>query len=199
MTDWHAPVWVDWRPIDTWPGPLTPESDRRHDPFTAHLHDTFVLLEHELAQLDATGVVVQIAIDPVDFRNDGRPRANARARHPGVIVAFESRYGPLKYHTDLFHDWRGNLRAISLSLEALRKVDRYGVSRRGEQYTGWKQLPVRAGEIATVDQARAFLDEHGGTYRHAARRLHPDIGGDPGLFQQLTQAKHVLEQAGLSA
>jgi len=35
-------------------------------------------------------------------------------------------------------DWRHNVRSIALGLEALRAVDRYGISRRGEQYAGFR-------------------------------------------------------------
>jgi hypothetical protein len=46
-------------------------------------------------------------------------------------------------------DWQHNVRAIALGLEALRKVDRYGITRRGEQYAGWKALPAGIGIGAT--------------------------------------------------
>jgi hypothetical protein len=36
---------------------------------------------------------------------------------------------------------RMNARAIALGLEALRKVDRYRITKRGERYTGWSALP----------------------------------------------------------
>ena len=54
------------------------------------------------------------------------------------MVAFESKHGPLKYATDVFDHWHANLRAIALGLEALRKVERYGITQRGEQYTGFR-------------------------------------------------------------
>ena len=39
------------------------------------------------------------------FRNDGIPYANARASHPGIIIAFESKFGPLKFAVDTFWKW----------------------------------------------------------------------------------------------
>src|SRR5947208_1880483 len=82
----------------------------------------------------------QFAVTESDIRLDGRPRARAVASHPGVVLAFDSRHGPLKYAVDTFDRWQDNLRAIALGLEHLRAVDRYGVTRRGEQYTGWRQI-----------------------------------------------------------
>lgn len=44
------------------------------------------------------------------------------------------RRGHLSYPCDTFTTLQDNLRVIALALEALRMVDRYGVTRRGEQY-----------------------------------------------------------------
>lgn len=184
---------IRFRPIDAWPG--KPTAIRSHSQFSAKFTQTTELLSRELAHLNAKNVVLQIAMEDRDLRLDGMPRANARASHPGVILAFDSKWGPLKYATDEFRDWQDNVRAIALSMEALRKVDRYGVSKRGEQYTGWKALPVStdpADAIQTREQAEAFLDEHGGSFKEAASRHHPDKGGDPDLFRAAVRARDLL-------
>lgn len=110
--------------------------------------------------------------------------------------------------------WQANVRAIALGLEALRRVERYGIAPRGEQYTGWKALPpssVALGAAMTVDEAArllcdATMDEVGedprdvsrvaslatALWREAAKRHHPDVGGDPDLFRRLTEARDLL-------
>lgn len=164
-----------YRPIVTWPGTLTAE--RTRSPFTATFNETLHVLDRELSFLGADEAVVQLAVAESAIRLDGTLRSDRRPpEHPGVVLAFTSkRYGPLQYATDVFDGgwgksadtaWRQNLRAIALGLEALRKVDRYGISRRGEQYAGWKQLgagaPVAMGAAAmTVEEAALFLVEHG--------------------------------------
>jgi hypothetical protein len=211
---------VRFRPIGTWPGPST-TADRRGSrwSFRAGWTDTLNLLEHELGKLKARDVVIQIALSEGDIRMDGWPRANApQPYHPGVIVAFGSKHGPLQYATDAYELWQHNVRAIALGLEALRKVDRYGITRRGEQYTGWKQLgagePVAMGAAAmTAEEAAAFLVDHGEWgdvkadpedligapevialyYRSAAKRLHPDACGSTEDFQRLQEAKALLD------
>lgn len=51
----------------------------------------------------------------------------------------------LVYATDACRYWQHNVRSIALGLEALRAVDRYGISRRGEQYAGFRgALPAGA-------------------------------------------------------
>jgi hypothetical protein len=110
---------LQFRPIDEWPGgKIAP----RPAPFRASYGKTLSLLERELDQLHARNIILQVALDERDIRLDGQPRARARARHPGVILAVDSKYGPLKYATAEFTTWDDNLRAIALGLEALRKV-----------------------------------------------------------------------------
>ena len=200
---------VTFRPIGgDWPEELA--AIRKPSPFKADYMDSEKLLRYEVDKLDGDLLVVQVALDEMDLKVDGRPKMRAEYRHPGVIVSFESRHGPLRYATDVFDDWRANLRAVALGLEALRKVDRYGISRRGEQYTGWRALEAGGSEpeiISTREQAARFLSEHGGivvtadntspsavgrAYRRAATKLHPDAGGDPGQFERLQEARDML-------
>lgn len=187
-----ARLHLTFRPIDTWPGPQNP--DRRWSPFRSLFSDTVEVLERELRMLDARRIVLQVALRDRDIRLDGFPRADARASHPGVILAFESKWGPLKYATDEFTHWEDNLRAIALAMEALRKVDRYGVSKRGEQYTGWRQIPQTTGGFQSAEDAQRFIEEHGG-YREAARTFHPDNQdtGHEETFKKLQQARALVE------
>jgi hypothetical protein len=112
-----------------------------------------------------------------------------------VIITFNSKHGPLSYHTDKYFDWHANVRAIALALEALRKVDRYGVSKEGSQYRGYKALPA-AGEsgngfkLNSATEAADWMADFGigvtarqlmdqgfiyeATYKQLAKRLHPD-------------------------
>lgn len=212
------------RPIETWPGELTKR--RQTSPFSATYSDTLIILERELDALGSTEVVVQLAVTERDCRLDGALRADARPTHPGVIVSFETkRHGKLSYPCDTFdpssyrrqEGWHQNLRAVALGLEALRKVQRYGIANTGQQYQGWKALgagvPMPAAAM-TVEDAARFLIEHGewggtpatvddiveasGTpvvtayFREAAKKLHPDNGGDAALFARLTEARELL-------
>jgi hypothetical protein len=179
-----------------WDGPLP-----RHGGTWARFDSTFTatiqLLDRELTQLNASKVVVELDVSDRDIRLDGFPRANARPiSSPAVRVTFESKHGPVRMETAEFLNWQDNLRAIALSLEALRKVDRYGVSKRGEQYRGWRAIPMSTDPtdlISTPEQAQAFLDEHGGTFAEAAKKLHPDKpGGDEGLFRVAVKARDLL-------
>ncbi len=67
--------------------------------------------------------------------------------------------------TTSFPAWRINVRAIALGLEALRKVDRSGIARGNEQYTGFRALgsgiEMPAAQMA-AEEALEFLRIHAG-------------------------------------
>lgn len=181
---------IDWRvvPIQKWPGENT--RARKRSPFDATWMQTTSLLERELKQLRARQIVLQMAVTDDDIRQDGWIRATARPAHPGVILSMDSRYGPLSYPCDTFHDWQDNVRAIALALEALRKVDRYGVTKRGEQYTGWKALPPGDNTKSTdlIRRGLAIIEKHGSATA-ALFATHPDHGGDVEDFRAVQAAR----------
>ncbi len=171
---------------------VRPISDRtaftgKHEytPFRASWTDTLDLLGRELDHLKATEVVLELDIIEGNLRLDGMLRADAKIASPAVRIAFASKVRPLVYGTDRYTghyhkgpaDWQENVRAIALGLEALRKVDRYGITKSGEQYAGWKQLPAGSGNGAshmTHDEALAVvLDLTPPTKRRSARASRP--------------------------
>jgi hypothetical protein len=140
------------RPIVTWPGQRTklPKSA----PFRSHWSETEQLLEDELRRIGAKNAVLQLSITERDIKVDGCLRGDARPGSP-VIVSFDSKHGPISIPCDAFANWRDNVRAIALGLEALRKLERYGITGQGQQYTGWKALPPPASSQAgSSGQAR---------------------------------------------
>lgn len=190
-----------YRPIVMWPGEL--KRSRKRATFKATWGKTLMLLDAELRALRADNVVFQIAVREENIRLDGKLRPGVKAAHPGVILSFDSRFGPLSYPCDTFSEFDDNVRAIALALEALRKVQRYGVGLSGEQYTGWKAIGSanNSNGKMTPEHAAAFIvangDGHQGgmneAYRRAMRNLHPDRNsGDESHFKKLQEAKDVL-------
>jgi hypothetical protein len=176
---------IIYRPLESWTRGRAGRS-RPHSPFRAPYHATLDLLEREVRALGARRAVVELAMSEGEFRLDGKPRAGAYPAHPGVTVALDSRYGPLKYTADKFATWQENLRAIALGLEALRRVDRYGMTSRGEQYAGWKQLA--AGDDQIAERGAELIRRHGGAAA-ALKATHPDHGGDPADFRAVQAAR----------
>jgi hypothetical protein len=191
---------VTFRPLER---PI--KCDYRYSSFKASWIKTVELFAVELRHLKAERAVMQIDLAPQNFTASGLPHAARVANTPGVVLTMYS--GKLKhdlrYEVGTFADWQDNVRAIALALEALRKVDRYGVTRSGEQYRGWRQL--EAGPITEsfggLTEARAFLGELVGVqdgledselYRLALRRAHPDKGGSSEKFRRVRAAGQAL-------
>lgn len=194
---------VQFRPIVAWPGKR--RSGSRSSQFRASYTDTLQLLDRELGYLKAKNIVIQLALGDDDIRLDGMPRRDARPSHPGVILSFDSKHGPLSYPCDTYPRWEDNLRAIALALENLRAVDRYGVTMRGEQYQGWKALPgpMQAGDARAQLSALAggmpvsTQEEIKAAYRKAAFEFAPDRNpGDADAaakFLKLQEIKAALD------
>lgn len=199
------------RPLGTWQGPVTRDRAPARR-FSAPWQSTLDLLAKETENLGAPLVVIQVDVAEADIRRDGMIRANARPGHPGVKISFESKFGSLTYATDAYDHWQANVRAIALGLEALRAVDRYGITKTGEQYRGWSAITADAAETMTrSDAARLLAAGTDGrftaeqlladpanvalAYKLAIRALHPDVGGDPEMFRRVTKARDVLDRA----
>lgn len=206
------------RPLAAWTDPET-KHRRSSGRFRANWQDTLDFLSTEIAKVGGREpIVIQLDVTEGDIRLDGMLRANAKVGHPGVVVSFESKFGPLRYATDAYEkdwggampSWQANLRAIALTLEALRAIDRWGVSKRGEQYTGWKAIEAGGNGLVRFGSAddalrwmaaRADADAEPGNartiYRNLARQMHPDAGGDPADWDRLDQARNLLVTAGM--
>lgn len=227
---------LTYRPIDTWPGELT--TNRRLSPFSGDWRTTLETLEREVGHL--TGVntrkyyadaVLQLALPEHAIRQDGQIKSGSKGpEHPGVILSIDGEHGPLQFACDRFsspwkgtwsESWRHNVRAIALGLEALRKVERYGLGQGTEQYVGFQALPPGTPMPAakmSLDQAAELLQTEGlragltqavfvaqllddaelaaACYRAAAKLHHPDAGGDPEMFRRITEARDLLAGAG---
>lgn len=198
MTLWQI------EPLGPWTRPTT--KDRAPSGrFKASWTDTLDLLARETEKLGCrTAIAVRVNVQTGDIRRDGMLRANARVGFPGVAVSFESRFGPLTYATDAYDHWQANVRAIALSLEALRAVDRYGVSKSGEQYAGWRAIEssTSAGFNSRADALkflRILVEDIAGQLptpellRRAAKHAHPDQnGGDRSRWDRVDQARRLL-------
>lgn len=203
------------RAMHEWPGELLKPWERKNPQFRADWNDTLQLLGRELDAIKGADIVLETAHGDDALRLDGTLKGNAREpAHPGVILSFESKYGPLQYHTDAFPLWRQNVRAIALGLEALRKLERFGITQRGQQYTGWARLGPGTGQMngavpaMTADRAREVIAEIMGLhktalvkaepdtiremYRLATKKVHPDKGGAREEWDQLAKAAEVL-------
>jgi len=190
------------------PWPAKPTARRGKSPFKSNHGDSMSLLEREIRALQGRDVVMHIGVRADQIRNDGGVYASARVQNPSVIIAFTAGADRLSFPCDRFNWWEDNVRAIALALEALRKVDRYGVQ-SGRQYQGFKALPGSGTTVSaplTIERAVENLRELSGVYllwpvdidaaRNAVRiarsKTHPDRGGKPEDFQRVQDSAALL-------
>jgi hypothetical protein len=209
---------VRFRPL-VWTGPRTPVAKRRsHAVFKAGWSDTLAKLEDELAKLKATEIIIEADFGESDIRLDGWPRAGARPVFQGIKVSFNTpNMGRLEYATDTHDWWQANVRAIALSLEALRAVDRYGTTSGRQQYTGFKAIEARPlssfttrelavewianlfsePQQANVKQVLSHTNNHISAeqktvLRNAMFKVHPDHGGSTEMMNLMAMAEKAL-------
>lgn len=185
---------VTFRPLER---PVT-NGPTRYSPFKAPWPRTVELLAKELHAHGARDVILEVDLRERDIRADGLPRADRNARTPGIVLSFKATSvvgsPELRYEVATYDQWTDNVRAIALGLNALRSVDRYGVTRRGEQYAGWKALPAGAiGSGGNVAHGRELIAAADGDLKEAQRRAHPDHGGDPDDFRDVMAAREANE------
>lgn len=216
-----------YRPIKKWPEGWREQTrgDAPWSPFKSDWSSTLRLLDDEVRHLGADSATLQLDTAEGNCRADGSLRGDARVGYHGVILVVESAdYGVLTYACNKFDaprdPWRQNVRAVALGLESLRRVERYGIADRGQQYAGYAELGtgIALGPAAmTVEQAAAFVAENSiespisgrpvftaeeilhspakyrSAYKLALRTCHPDTGGTKELFNRLTEAHDLME------
>jgi len=193
--------------------PLTPAARLRMtgtgseiSQFKASWSSTLTLLDRELSQLNARDVIMMIDCTEADLRLDGRMRSNARPMSSKVGLSFNARKrGSLLFCCGRFRNWQDNVRGLALGLEALRKLDRYGIIQSTEQYEGFRQLAT--GSAATSSEAeRAWtvianaagmstVSAQGDpptAFRNARKATHPDSGGSASAFRAVEEAAKIL-------
>lgn len=213
---------LTFRPIKVWPDGWRGHTrgDSPWSPFKADWRDTMTRLGRELSHLGTDEATLQLDVNENACRIDGGLKERSVVGYHGVILSFDTRqFGTLTYPCNKFDaprdPWRHNLRAIVLGLESLRRVERYGIADRGQQYAGYAELGtgIALGQGMTVELAAKVLagaldgwdagDLLTGlgvpdvpsvreAYKRAALIYHPDNGGDPEDFHKITEARDVL-------
>jgi hypothetical protein len=194
----------------TWPGTATP-------PYLRHSGngmmktpgDAMSSLRRELDRIRAKDVTLAVVVrSDKDIRVDGQLRADAKVVEPGVIVNWtHPKQGPCSMRCDRYKQWFHNVRAIALTLEALRGVTRWACIEEEAQYRAVLALPSTATITPPLQDAMAVLMAHAqvpahtthstleakSLYRLARANAHPDRhGGDRTAWDAVEAAARTL-------
>lgn len=158
--------------------------------------------DRELAQeLERLGASSAYLSTDYELRMDGRPRRDRPAKSEAATLHFVRNGQELMIPCDRFNSLRDNIRAIGLSLAAIRSMERYGTSQMMDRaLSGFAALPASASggtamvveqpwhEILGVDASapREVIDA---AYKAMRKKTHPDMpGGSVEDFNRVTQA-----------
>lgn len=151
---------------------------------------------NEIRQLGGRQTIISTNIP---LRNDGLPYASFRIpADKGVAVYFTLKNEQMVFACDKWDKIEDNVQAIRKTIEALRGLDRWGVSEMLKRaFTGFKALGAPQGvkeqewwqllnlaPTATEEQIRA-------RFRELAKLHHPDV--TKGSHDYFTQIKNAAE------
>ncbi len=160
-------------------------------------HDAWAR-DHLVDQVRRLGGRGLILSTNVELRRDGLPRAGQRPpADPGVAAYWLTRQNEWRVvASDRWLKVWENMRAIGLTLEALRGLERWGASGVLERaFQGFAALPSVGPDptsrpwwdVLGVDR-HSTLDQAEAAYRTLARIHHPDRGGDAERMAALNAA-----------
>lgn len=187
---------IDRYPL-TWPIGYKRTERRISSAFKQTMERAQRFLHEEIMRLGATDLVVSSNI-PV--RKDGlfyTDWMNRRIDDPGVAIYFKYKGKDVAMCCDQYVRIWENVYALGKSIEAMRALERYGVSEFLERaFTGFGELPPPSvkieptiWEILGLDGKPGTMEEVVAAYRSKAKIIHPDMPtGDAEKFKQLHNA-----------
>lgn len=156
------------------------------------LYGVRTFLEEEVRRLGGTKLIISTNMKT---RNDGGVYANAKEPNDsGVAVYFDFNGAQRCLACDRFRRVWENTYAIAKTIEAMRGIDRWGVSEMLDRmFTGFAAIPEDAGkkrpwhQVLNVDPG-ITADQLRRRYRQIIKEKHPDVGGDPEVFREIMDA-----------
>jgi hypothetical protein len=179
-----------------WPIGRPRQHCRERAPFKVTMGRSLDDIRDEIRMLGGSNVVVSTNM-PV--RQDGMPYATKRIiSDAGAAVYFTYKGRPVCFACDRWRQLEDNLRAISLTINALRGIARWGTGDMvAAAFTGFTALPSPEQwfQVLGVPAAASKADITA-AHRRLAMEHHPDRGGDHHQMARINQARDDgLEQA----
>ena len=179
--------------------PRTPSYKRKRSQFQVSFAKARDDLLVELKRLTATNIVIS---SNVETRLDGLPYSNRpNPDDPGVAVYFRSFKKEYALGCDKWDRVKDNIRAIGKHIEALRGIERWGVSSVEEAMMPFL-LPTASPTYQQNRQDDTFsmwwtvlnvspnasVEEIKQAYKKLSLTHHPDAGGDRNKWERLSKA-----------
>jgi hypothetical protein len=145
----------------------------------------------ELERLNVDDIIISTNARTNAF---GTPRLDERPSDPGVAIYFTRKKKRLCFACDRWDSIRLNMKAIAMSIEAIRGLERFGAADMVERaFTGFAQLPAQTKkpwrevlQFGLSTPTRDMVEER---FKNLARSRHPDAGGSHDLMSELNTAR----------
>lgn len=183
---------LQWPP--GWPRTKVPQWSS----FKVSQHEAQNGIVRELHLLGARNVVIST---DVELRQDGMPRSGRRApEDQGVAVYFDLHGNQQCIPCDKWRTLRENMRAIELTIAALRGLDRWGAKEMVDAaFRGFTAIPANASSGQAIIIERPWYEVLGvspdaprevveAAYKAMRRKTHPDAGGSESAFNEVQRA-----------
>lgn len=166
-----------------WPSGFPRSHPRRRAPYkaTAGKARDQVIRELRLMDIGDWNVIISTNL-PISARTTQFLVSRSEPADPGVAVYFRLKEKQHVFACDKWDRIADNLRAVAMTVEAMRGMDRWGCSDMlNRVFTGFAALPAPETakswhEVLGVDP-RDTIDVIDTMYRAKAKRAHPDLGG----------------------
>jgi hypothetical protein len=148
-------------------------------------------LEDELDRLGAKSPTLSTN---VSLRLDGRPRSDENPADPGAAVYFSFRGKATVLACDRYRAVADNIAAIAAHIDALRRIERYGVGTIEQALAGYKALPADSAadwrtQFGFSAGSQPTLAQVEDAFREAAKQRHPDAGGSDVEMARVNRAR----------
>lgn len=175
-------------------------------PFTSRggkitTYDATTRLDRELDRLGATSAILSTNLrlgmrgDPLSAQPEPADR--------GVAVYFKMKGKDRVLACDVYTTVAGNIAAIAAHIDALRRIDRYGVGTLDQAFAGYDALPSPGAHnrppwrkvFGFKDEQDVSTETIQGAYRELAKLMHPDLqGGSHEAMAGLNEARDAALQ-----
>ncbi|WP_430900511.1 MULTISPECIES: J domain-containing protein [unclassified Paraflavitalea] len=177
-----------------WPIGYKRTNSRIHSRFKVTMDKAQRFLRSEVSKLGGSNLIVSTNIP---LRKDGMLYSDWMSRKiddPGVAIYFKYKGKDIAMCCDQYNKIWENIYALGKGIEALRGMERWGVSDFLDRaFTGFTGIPEKVEvkkewyEVLGVSQS-ANAEQIRKSYREKAMVTHPDKGGSPEAFQLVKEA-----------
>lgn len=148
--------------------------------------------DHLRRQIELMGGRYVVISSNLKTRQDGYPLANqAEPSDSGVAAYFQRKEKQMVFACDKWDRARDNIRAIGMTIDAIRGMERWGASEMMERtFAAFEALPAPKSwrDILGLGP-QPSEEEINAAFRQKARSAHPDAGGSNAMMTELTDAR----------